>query len=461
MAVNNRSSDGHLDNRLVLWDEAMVRTNRATGRVQLMQCLWIYERPVDMDGVRRFHRNFGYGMAGRRIERSPLPFGRYRWVAALGPASPLHIATDPLPREQLSDWADEWTQMHVDPEHGPGWHLGVQPFTDGATAICLVGSHCLGDGVAGLLAVGAAVTGANVDLGYPPPLSRGTGRAVVEDLRETVRAVPEMARIAKKAVQVLRASGGDSAKTTSATTGSPMPVRPAVADADELVIVPAIAVWLDIADWDARAETLGANSYSLLAGVAAKMGERMGRIGADGNVSLLIALSDRADGDHRANAMSLVSTKVDPANVTKDLTETRAGLRNALKSTQDEPDALLELLPLTPLVPKRLVKRVADMMVGSSDRPVVCSNLGELPTVVTSVDGTEADYSVFRGVDQAVSRGELEQGDGQLVLVSCRVGGKIGIGIVAYQTGVENSKARLRSLAAETLSEFDLTGVTD
>ncbi len=74
-----------MDNRLALFDEGMVRSLNATGRMQTIQCVWVYERPIDMAGVRRFHRNFGYGMAGRRIERSPLPFGRYRWVATPGP----------------------------------------------------------------------------------------------------------------------------------------------------------------------------------------------------------------------------------------------------------------------------------------------------------------------------------------------------------------------------------------
>lgn len=194
-------------NRLTLWDEALVRANRATGRVQLIKVVWVYEHPVDMDAVRRFHRNFGYGMAGRRVERSPLPFGRYRWVSALGPAAPLHINTDPLPREQISDWADQWAQVPIDPETGPGWQMAVQSFTEGVTAISVVGSHCLGDGVAALLAVGTAVAGANIDIGYPPPLSRRTGRAIAADLRETVRGLPEIGRAARKAVKVLRAGG--------------------------------------------------------------------------------------------------------------------------------------------------------------------------------------------------------------------------------------------------------------
>jgi hypothetical protein len=441
-------------NQLTLWDEALVRANRATGRAQLIKVVWVYEHPVDMDAVRRFHRNFGYGMAGRRVERSPLPFGRYRWVSALGPAAPLHVNTDPLPREQISDWADQWAQVPIDPESGPGWQMAVQSFTDGVTAISVVGSHCLGDGVAALLAVGAAVAGANIDIGYPPPLSRRPVRAIAADLRDTVRALPEMARAARKAVKVLRAGGAEKAG------GPAQPGSLPVADPDELVIVPAITTYVDLAEWDARAEALGGNGYSMLAGVSAKLGERLGRRNADGNISLLIAISDRtSETDVRANAMTLVNAKVDPTDLTKDLSATRVNLRNALKSAKDQPDEILELMALTPLVPKRLVKKVADMMIASDDMPVVCSNMGDLPPMLTSVDGTEAEYTSFYGVDQATPRGELEHGEGQLVVVSGRINGKIIIGIVAYQAGAENSKARLRELTAETLAEFDLTGV--
>ncbi|KRD20425.1 hypothetical protein ASE48_01040 [Mycobacterium sp. Root265] len=440
-------------NQLTLWDEALVRANRATGRVQLIKVVWVYEHPVDMDAVRRFHRNFGYGMAGRRVERSPLPFGRYRWVSALGPAAALHINTDPLPREQISDWADQWAQVPIDPETGPGWQMAVQSFSEGVTAISVVGSHCLGDGVAALLAVGTAVAGANIDIGYPPPLSRRTGRAIAADLRETIRGLPEIGRAARKAVKVLRAGGEEAA-------ASPKPARPPVANPDELVIVPAITTYVDLAEWDARAAALGGNGYSLLAAISAKLGERMGRRNADGNVSLLIAISDRtAETDVRANAMTLVNAKVDPTEVTKDLSVTRTTLRSALKSAKDQPDEILELMPLVPLVPKRLVKKVADMMIASDDMPVVCSNMGDLPPVLTSVDGTEAEYTSFYGVDQATPRGELEQGDGQLVVVSGRISGKIIIGIVAYQSGAENTKTRLREMTADTLAEFDLTGV--
>ena len=134
------------DNRLTFMDQAGIQLLRATGRGQLMQIVWIYEHRLDVDGLRRFHRNFGYGMAGRRVERSPLPFGRYRWVSSLGPQSGIDFVEQPRPRAALSDWVDERSQVPVDPEWGPGWHLGVLPMTDGSTAVSLVGSHHLGDG---------------------------------------------------------------------------------------------------------------------------------------------------------------------------------------------------------------------------------------------------------------------------------------------------------------------------
>jgi hypothetical protein len=108
--------------------------------------------------------------------------------------------------------------------------------------------------------------------------------------------------------------------------------------------------------------------------------------------------------------MTLVNAKVDPTDLTKDLSGTRTILRNALKSAKDQPDEILELMPLTPLVPKRLVKKVADLMIASDDKPVVCSNMGDLPSLLSSPDGTEAEYTAFYGVDQATGAANWRPG---------------------------------------------------
>ncbi|WP_264020301.1 acyl carrier protein, partial [Mycolicibacterium setense] len=61
------------DDRLAYLDQAAFLGLRA-GYGSLIQMIWIYDRAVDVEGLRRFHRNLGCGLLGRRIERSPLPF---------------------------------------------------------------------------------------------------------------------------------------------------------------------------------------------------------------------------------------------------------------------------------------------------------------------------------------------------------------------------------------------------
>jgi hypothetical protein len=53
-------------------DQALLLALRGAGQAAVMQVIWIYRRPVDLDGVRRFHQNFGHGLVGRLIERSPV-----------------------------------------------------------------------------------------------------------------------------------------------------------------------------------------------------------------------------------------------------------------------------------------------------------------------------------------------------------------------------------------------------
>ncbi|KKW62954.1 hypothetical protein ABQF17_16620 [Mycolicibacterium elephantis] len=447
-------TEGAQDNQLTFMDQAGFQLLRATGRGQLMQMLWIYEHPVDYEGLRRFHRNFGYGLAGRRIERSVLPFGRHRWVSSLGPVADLDIA-EPRSRSEVSDWFDERAQVPVDPEWGPGWHMGVLPMTDGSTAVTLVGSHHLADGVAALLSVVEAVHGARRDLGYPPPRSRKRFRAAVTDLGQTVRGVPEAARTTVNAAKLGLQSRGEAAAPTTPTlsaTGWP--------DPEARVVVPAVTALVDLAQWDTRAESLNGTSYSLVAGVAARLGERMGRKRADGKVTLVMALNGRTGlEDTRANAMLFASADIDPAPVTTDLDDARSTVRQALQTARDEPDPTLQLLPLVPFVPRRALKRVVEQFLGSgAELPVSCSNLGDVHPSVAYPDGTEAEYTMLRGVDQNVRRADLERAGGQLVVVAGRISGKIAIDIIGYQVGAENSKQRLRELAASTLAEFGLSG---
>jgi hypothetical protein len=443
-----------LDNRLSFTDQLLFLGQRATGQELVMQCVWVYEHPVDFDGLKRFHRNFGYGLFGRRIERSPLPFGRHRWVSSLGPMSDIDIAESARARAELSDWVDERAQMPIDPEWGPGWHLGVLPMTDGSTAVSLVMSHCLSDGLGALMTIVDAVKGNRRNLGYPPRRSRTRPRAAVSDLRETVRGAPEVARTLVVAAKLaFRRRREFSRSAGSRTIGTSV--------ADSAVVMPAITVYVDLDDWDARANSLGGTSYSLIAGYAAKLGERVGRRRADGAVTLHIPISDRTPDDTRANAASIATVVIAPTHVTTDLSDARAVIKRALHTMREEPDETLQLLPLTPFIPKRAVRRGSGVVFGFADSPVSCSILGDVDPVVARADGTDAEYVMLRGVDRHVTRGFLERRGGLLTVLAGRIGGKMSITVVAYQVDAENSKHRLRELAAKTLAEFDLSGVIE
>jgi hypothetical protein len=451
------NGDARPDNRLALLDQAFFAGHRAAGQNEVVQCVWVYEHAVDFDGLRRFHHNLGYGLLGRRIERSPLPFGRCR-VSDPGP-SHIDIAECARPRAELSDWVDERSQLPTDAEWGPSWHLGVLPLTDGSTAVSLVASHYVVDGLGFAVAVADAVLGNARDLGYPPPRSRTRLRAVVQDARQTARDAPQATRALVEAAKLARRGRFHIPRSPASR-----PVALSGGDGDDAVVVPGITIYVGLEDWDARANALGGTSSTLVAGLAAKLAERMGRRrGGDGAVTVQLPISDRAEGDTRAVALFLARVSVDPTRVTTDLREARAAIKQALRAARETPGEtaqLAALIPLIPFTPRRTMKRLADGPLADPDRPVIVSNLGDLGSLV-SVDGTAAKYAVSRPTRQHATRQWLERIGGQMYLLTFRIPGMIAINLVAYQPGAENTKPALRELAARTLAEFDLTGEID
>jgi hypothetical protein len=171
-------------------------------------------------------------------------------------------------------------------------------------------------------------------------------------------------------------------------------------------------------------------------------------------------MSDRAEGDTRANAMSFARVSVDPTRVTTDLGDARAAIKQALRTLRETPDESLQLFWLTPFTPKRALKRAIDAELADPDLPVFYSNLGDVGSA-NRVDGTDAEYATARVTAQHERRQWLERKGGQMTVQSLRLPGTIVISVNAYQPGAENTKPALRELAARTLTEFDLTGKID
>lgn len=437
------------DNTLAYIDQASFLGLRALGRGPVIQSVWVYDHPVDLDGLRRFQRNLGKGLFGRRIERSALPFGRHHWVAETT-RSDLDLAEGECPRSEISTWADDCLRAPIDPEHGPGWRLAVQPLAGGGAAVSLAVSHSICDGHGLVLSVIEAVNGVERDLRYPPPNARTRRDALTADARQMAGAVPEIGKAVVSAVRVARAERND--LSSSFKTAGDIPTGD-----DQPMITPSVVMYVDIDEWDGCARRLGGSSNSLFAGVAARLGQLLGRVDGEGRVNLSWPVSERTEGDHRANALVAATMKADPEQVTADLGVVRGDMRQALAESAETSAKMTGPLPLTPLTPRLLLRRL-EAMVLAVDSPIACSNLGDLDPAFSRPDGTDAEFVSVRALEPAITSRALNRIGGQLLLAGCRAHGRVGLVASAWTVGKTNSKDALRKVVSRALADFGLTG---
>jgi hypothetical protein len=432
-----------MSNVLDLVDQTFFRVERAAAVTNVIHCVWVYNRPIDIAGVRQFHHHLQRGRLSRRIERSPLPFGRHRWVSPCD-QSDLEIVERPRPRKEFDAWLDEQANTPIDAEHGPGWHLAVLPFTDGGAGVSLVASHCLTDGVGLCEALADAACGYDNAINWPAAGSRPQWRALREDARQTVRDIPAIGRAAIAAARFGWRNRG--------RAGSATPPSAPTAGADARVTLPMATIFVDADEWDARAYSLGGTSNTLLAALASRLAQRMGRVTADGSVTLTMAINERTAGDTRANAITNVDFTVDPAPATTDLREMRVAIKQALVRCQDEPDARWTLLPLVPLVPQWLGRRWVGVAINSATS-VGSSNLSAVNPAAHRPDGTDADHFVMKSLCVGVTKAMMV--GGLLSLLSGRAHGQVFVSVLAYQP--DNSNDDLRQRLSRALSDFSLT----
>lgn len=448
--VTQKNKDGNV---IPYPDQALFLALRGAGQGAVMQGLWSYPGAVDVDAIRRVHHNLSRSLLGRRLEPSALPFGRHRWVAQPADEANFDVATTPRPRAEFIDWADDQVDRPLDPQWGPAWRLSVQPFDDGSTAVSFVISHCIADGSGSIMSITAAINDVGREMGYPAAGSRTRFQAIREDLGQLRRDLPEIARTVAAGAKVALRRRHDIAR--------PVPPVASGAGSEQLVRIPSATMILDAAEWDARAESLGGNSFSLVAGFTGKLAANLGRVRAsDQMATLMIPVNERLDlEDTGGNVVSLATLSFDPGKVSTDLTQARTAIREGLKKAREQPDEMMELVPLIPFLPKRAFARMVDVTFGfSADLPSSCSNLGQLPPDFLRLDGSPADYVIFRGLDRHVTKASLERRGGLLTITSGRMDGKILLTAMSYQPGGDNTQTGLRAVIRQTLDDFGVTG---
>lgn len=453
--MNNRP-----DNTLAYFDQTFFLSLRALGQGPIGQYVWVYDHGVDVEALRRFHANLGRGLLGRRVERSSLPFGRHSWISWPGPFD-VEISARAVPRSEIRNWVDEQAQVWVDPEHGPSWRLAFQPLIEGGAVVTLVISHTVADGGLGVMAIADAVKGVTRDLGYPQPRSRSKFRALLHDLRVTARSTKDVAR----ALAAIPSAAKDIPRWKQAARKAP---APGLADAtagrgsdrkgsDKTVMLLSALARIEIERWDERAASLSGTSNSLFLAVAAKLGEALGMVNAEGLVNFAIPVSERAEGDHVGNALSGVTLSVDPAAVSTDLTSVRAGLKAALSGLVDDPNALGGPLAITPFVPKVLARQAE--RVGVKNMAINCSNLGNIDPAVNRPDGTDAESFSVRGIWARVNcrTSPLALPGGFLFpVVSGRLNGTVFVNVNYATPDKSFTRERLIGMLERVLADFGI-----
>jgi hypothetical protein len=294
---------------------------------------------------------------------------------------------------------------------------------------------------------------------WPAAASRPRWRALREDARQTARDIPGIGRAVVAAARFARRNrgrGGDAMAPIS-TPSTKRPAQPA--GADERVTLSRATVFLDADEWNACAQSLGGTSNALLAGLAARLAQRVGRVTTDGSVTLSIPVNTRQADDTRANAITNVDASVNPAPATTDLREIRAAIKQALIRHQELPDERWPLLPLVPLLSKRLARRLVGVATGGATS-VVSSNIGAAPAAANRPDGTDADYIAVNSLYSGLTKATMHRTGGVLALLSGSVDRQVFVSALAYQPGRPNSNDDLRQRVSDVLSEFSLTATT-
>ncbi|BBY06265.1 condensation domain-containing protein [Mycobacterium noviomagense] len=431
-------------------DQFLFDLGRVAGVTILLQCFWAYDRPIDIDGLLQFHDHLQRGRLSRRIEPSPLRFGRHRWISPNGSPN-IELVASPRPREEFDAWLNEQARTPLDPAHGPGWHLAALPFSDGGGGVSLVISHCLTDGLGLIEALADASLGRDDPISWPAAGSRRRWQAVREDARQTARDTRAMGRAVATAVRSARR------RRNSAEAAARRPTTPPVLrdGADETITLPMATIFVDADEWEGRAQSLGGTGSALLAGLAARLAHRLGRVTTDGSVAVQIPVDERTPGDTRANATGNIGITVDPESATTDLREIRSAIKQALIQHRQEPDeerAMMAILPLLPLLPKRLLRPAGNATT------VVSSTLGLVNPAAARPDGTDADRVAGRLLYPGVTTTMMDRFGGLLMVLSGVVHRQVFVSVTAYQPGRPNSDDDLRQELSSTLDDFSLPG---
>lgn len=433
------------DDVLCYMDQGSFVGLRALGHGPALHLTWLYPHAIDEAAVRQFSERLAPGLLGRLLQRSPLPWGRHRWVANPVPG-PVTWFRDPLPREYLPTLRRMLLDLPVDPERGPGWRLAVHALEGGGGALTMLVSHTIADMQATSQAIADAVAGRHLDHRFPAPSWRWSPIMLARDSVESVRALPGVWRAL--AALVRRSGNGRVSLSRSGFRARRSHDR-----FEPAADVPLLQVVMDAGACRQRASDLGVASNTLIMAFAARLAFRMGRVDASGRVKLALPVSDRHSGDRRGNALRSITVMADPDACHNQPRALQRDLKASLASLIRHGDDLSPLFPLIPYVPLRLARHLAWVMLGA-DLPVGCSLIGDLPPDMNRPCGEASLLHV--SLLERYTASELERLGGVLFIPCFRVGERLLLTVSGYVPGRATTRAELAPFVREALADMGL-----
>ena len=421
---------------------------RALGRGPVVQFTWMLARWPDETAVTELNTRLAQGLFARLLQRSPLPWGRHRWVKNAAPP-PVTWLSQPHPAGHLYQLQMTLPDLAVNPEKGPGWRLVVQPVSGGGCALSVLVSHTLADGQAAVQTIADALAGRHLEPGYPAPSWRWSPARLLRDVVESLRGLPDAGRALKTLVTRPRAA------SSSSTQGSVEPKRVRHDRSGKPAAVPLTLLDMEADVFERRASELGVAGNTLLAALAVRLAHRMARVDANGRVKLVLPVSDRQPGDARGNALRAINIVAEPETCASNPRTLQRDLRAGLTALLRQGDELSPLLPLIPYVPPWLARHLERMALGS-DMPVGCSILGTLPSELEHPCGAASSLQISLLEQYTVA--DLDRLGGLLFLVCYRLGGRVFVTASGYAPGRITVRSELAPLVQAALADLGLRG---
>ncbi|WP_433664252.1 hypothetical protein ACQPW1_20280 [Nocardia sp. CA-128927] len=427
-------------------DCVSARGHSALGGTLAIQAVWRYDCAVDMAALTEFHAALRTGRLGRVVVAAMIPAAGDRW-SARAEFAPLEVAETPIPRADLETWIVEQGRAELHTFGGPAWRLSVVNCDNGESAVSLLASHTIADGLAFCDAIAEAVAGKAFDVRYSSD-EFGRMRLLSGDFRDAARRGGALLKAVGLAAQLAVSRRGDTK---------------AQSDVDDRNFrLPTVDATVPAAQWHAAARARGGSATTLAVAVTAAIATEIGRTDEQGLARMIMPVSTRSDEDRRANALASIDFEVDLRDgALTDLAPLRALIKEKLSAAVTTGQPAAPLIPIAVALP-RVLFAVLVRKVAADATVSVCSNLGEIDPAMLCIDGHPASTIRLGLVNQSLdSRTVLTERGGNLYVSLFESAGEITLRANGFHPPKLVDAEQLAKVVQQVLAEYGLTAILE